>query len=100
VSRPTRARSRADRGAAAVELALLTPLLVLFGVGLVIGNLLGGRYADRAQLPTLYISIGVLLVVLVAFSFTSHFKIPAAHSDAARRAGFATVPGFMNRPSR
>ncbi|MGH3546364.1 MAG: MFS transporter [Mycobacteriales bacterium] len=76
----------------------LTPLLVLFGIGLVIGNLLGGRYADRAQLPTLYVSIATLLVVLVVFILTAHSKIPAVITLILLGvAGFATVPGFMTR---
>ncbi|MCF6469292.1 MFS transporter [Nonomuraea sp. MG754425] len=76
----------------------LTLLLVLFGVGLVIGNLLGGRYADRAQLPTLYVSIGLLTVVLVAFTMTAHARFPAAITlMLLGGAGFATVPGFMTR---
>jgi len=78
--------------------SMLTPLLVLFGIGLVAGNLLGGRYADRAQLPTLYVSIAALAVVLIAFTVTAHFKVPAAITLVLLGgAGFATVPGFMTR---
>lgn len=76
----------------------LTLLLVLFGVGLVIGNLLGGRFSDRAQLPTLYVAISLLVVVLVAFTFTAEAKIPAVITlMLLGGAGFATVPGFMTR---
>lgn len=78
--------------------AALTPLLVLFGVGLVIGNLLGGRFADRAQVPTLLVTTALLAVVLVAFTFTAHFQIAAAVTlMLVGGAGFATVPGFMTR---
>ncbi len=77
---------------------MLTPLLVLFGIGLVGGNLLGGRYADRAQLPTLYVSIAALAVVLTAFTVTAQFKVAAAITlMLLGAAGFATVPGFMTR---
>ncbi|MFC4334953.1 MFS transporter [Salininema proteolyticum] len=76
----------------------LTLLLVLFGVGLVIGNLLGGRFADRAQIPTLLVTTALLAVVLVVFTFTAHYKIPAAFTlMLVGGAGFATVPGFMTR---
>jgi DHA1 family inner membrane transport protein len=76
----------------------LTGLLVLFGVGLVIGNLLGGRFADRAQVPTLLVTTALLTVVLVAFTFTAHFQIAAAVTlMLLGGAGFATVPGFMTR---
>lgn len=76
----------------------LTMLLVLFGIGLVIGNLLGGRFADRAQIPTLLVTTALLTAVLIAFTFTAHFKIPAvATLMLLGGAGFATVPGFMTR---
>jgi DHA1 family inner membrane transport protein len=52
-------------------------LLVLFGLGMVVGNLLGGRFADRALMPTLYTSLGSLALVLVVFGFTAHWAVPA-----------------------
>lgn len=76
----------------------LTPLLVLFGVGLVIGNLLGGRYADRAQLPTLLVANALLAVVLAAFTFTAYARIPAVITLVlVGAAGFAAVPALMTR---
>ena len=36
--------------------AAVSPILLLFGVGLVIGNLLGGKFADKYLMPTLMIS--------------------------------------------
>lgn len=76
----------------------LTGLLVLFGVGLVIGNLLGGRFADRAQVPTLLVTTALLAAVLVAFTFTAHARIPAAITLMLVGAtGFAAVPAFMTR---
>ena len=42
----------------------VTWLLVLFGVGLVVGNLVGGRLADRALMPMLYTALAVLAVLL------------------------------------
>jgi MFS transporter, DHA1 family, inner membrane transport protein len=47
--------------------AFVTWLLVLFGLGLVVGNLVGGRYADRAPMPMLCVSLGALAVVLALF---------------------------------
>lgn len=52
-------------------------LLVLFGIGMVFGNLLGGRFADRALMPTLYTSLGSLALILVVFGFTAHWAVPA-----------------------
>jgi DHA1 family inner membrane transport protein len=55
-------------------------LLVLFGVGLVIGNTLGGKAADKALIPSLYGVLILLVLLLVVFTFTAHYKIPAAIS--------------------
>ncbi len=42
----------------------VTWLLVLFGVGLFAGNLFGGKAADRALMPSLYVILATLAVVL------------------------------------
>ncbi|MFJ9693998.1 MFS transporter [Kitasatospora sp. NPDC101183] len=76
----------------------VTWLLVLFGVGMVLGNLLGGRYADRRLMPMLYTSLGGLAVVLALFTFTAHSKPLAAVSILLVGAlGFATVPPLQKR---
>ena len=49
----------------------VTWLLVLFGAGLFAGNLLGGKAADRAVMPSLMIILVGLAVVLTAFVFTA-----------------------------
>lgn len=73
-------------------------LLVLFGVGLVIGNLLGGRLADRALMPSLYLLLGGLALVLAAFTFTSRAQGPAMVTIFLLGAfGFATVPPLQKR---
>ncbi|WP_420813880.1 MFS transporter, partial [Phytoactinopolyspora endophytica] len=41
-------------------------LLMLFGVGMVAGNLVGGRLADRALMPLLYVSLTALALTLAA----------------------------------
>ncbi|WP_060904867.1 MFS transporter [Streptomyces scabiei] len=76
----------------------VTWLLVLFGLGMVGGNLVGGKYADRALMPMLYVSLGALAVVLALFSFTAHDKIAAAVTIVLVGAlGFATVPPLQKR---
>ncbi|WP_149823424.1 MFS transporter [Streptomyces tailanensis] len=76
----------------------VTWLLVLFGLGMVGGNLVGGRYADRALMPLLYVSLGTLAVVLALFAFTAHDKAAAAVTLALIGAlGFATVPPLQKR---
>lgn len=56
----------------------VTWLLVLLGLGMVAGNYLGGRYADRALMPLLYTSLGGLALVLALFTVTAHYKVLAA----------------------
>jgi DHA1 family inner membrane transport protein len=51
----------------------LVPLaLMVFGIGMVIGNLVGGRLADRSVVRALYLSMGALGAVLAVFVFASH----------------------------
>lgn len=76
----------------------VTWLLVLFGVGMFLGNLLGGRFADRKLMPMLYTSLGGLAVVLALFTLTAHNKILAAVTVLLVGAlGFATVPPLQKR---
>ncbi|MEU6578839.1 MFS transporter [Streptomyces sp. NPDC046805] len=76
----------------------VTWLLVLFGVGMFLGNLLGGRFADRALMPMLYATLGGLAVVLALFTLTAHNKILAAITILLVGAlGFATVPPLQKR---
>ncbi|MEW2156963.1 MFS transporter [Streptomyces sp. NPDC007189] len=76
----------------------VTWLLVLFGLGMVGGNLVGGRFADRALMPMLYVSLGALALVLALFTLTAHSKIAAAVTIALIGAlGFATVPPLQKR---
>ncbi|WP_456697116.1 MFS transporter [Aeromicrobium sp. P5_D10] len=76
----------------------VTWLLVLFGSGMVGGNLIGGRYADRALMPFLYASLGGLAIVLGLFTFTAHDKVLSAISITLVGAlGFATVPPLQKR---
>ncbi|MFF0414683.1 MFS transporter [Kitasatospora sp. NPDC004745] len=76
----------------------VTWLLVLFGVGMFLGNLLGGRFADRRLMPLLYTTLGGLAVVLAVFTLTAHDKVLAALTILLVGAlGFATVPPLQKR---
>ncbi|NKY89209.1 MFS transporter [Nocardia veterana] len=76
----------------------VTWIMVLFGLGFLIGNLLGGRYADRHLLPMLYVTLAALAVVLALFTVTAHNKIAAAVTVVLIGAlGFATVPPLQKR---
>ncbi|MBB5934155.1 MFS transporter [Streptomyces zagrosensis] len=73
-------------------------LLALFGVGMVMGNVIGGRYADRYAMPLLYVSLTGLAIVLGLFTFTAHNKITAAITlMLIGLFGFATVPPLQKR---
>ncbi|MER7673008.1 MFS transporter [Kitasatospora sp. NPDC096128] len=76
----------------------VTWLLVLFGTGMFLGNLLGGRFADRKLMPLLYTTLGGLAVVLALFTLTAHDKTAAAVTILLVGAlGFATVPPLQKR---
>ncbi|MFH8757313.1 MFS transporter [Streptomyces atroolivaceus] len=76
----------------------VTWLLVLFGLGMVGGNLLGGKFADRHLMPMLYVSLGALAAVLALFTLTAHNKLAAAVTIVLIGAlGFATVPPLQKR---
>ncbi|MBP0491964.1 MFS transporter [Pararoseomonas indoligenes] len=72
--------------------AAVSPILLVLGAGLVVGNIVGGRVADRNLPLALLGSLTALAVVLAAMA-------PAMHSQAATivvaallgAAGFATV---------
>lgn len=67
-------------------------LMLLFGLGLFVGNQLGGRYADRALMPMLYVTLAAQAIVLVIFNFTADSQIVSAICIFLMAAfGFATV---------
>ncbi|MGW6556069.1 MFS transporter [Streptomyces hydrogenans] len=71
----------------------VTWLLVLFGVGMFLGNLLGGKFADRALMPMLFTALAALTAALLLFTVTAHDKVLAAITLSLIGAlGFATVP--------
>ncbi|GAA1539864.1 MFS transporter [Streptomyces albidochromogenes] len=85
-------------GVAGYSAGAVTWLLVLFGLGMVGGNLIGGRFADRALMPLLYVSLGALAVVLALFTLTAHHRIAAAVTIVLIGGlGFATVPPLQKR---
>ena len=55
-------------GATHASIGFVTAMLVIYGVGLTVGNWLGGRYADRSVDRTLIVTLASLSLVLVAFA--------------------------------
>ncbi|MFJ7494512.1 MFS transporter [Streptomyces sp. NPDC097727] len=71
----------------------VTWLLVLFGIGMFLGNLLGGKFADRRLMPMLLTTLAALTAALLLFTATAHNKVLAAIALSLIGAlGFATVP--------
>jgi MFS transporter, DHA1 family, inner membrane transport protein len=56
----------------------ITPLLVLFGIGMTGGNLVGARLADRALMRTIYVAMGSEIIVAAMFFFTARNPVTAA----------------------
>ncbi|OEJ26057.1 MFS transporter [Streptomyces agglomeratus] len=85
-------------GVAGYSAGSVTWLLVLFGLGMVGGNLIGGKFADRALMPLLYVSLGALALVLALFTVTAHHQVAAAVTIVLIGGlGFATVPPLQKR---
>jgi DHA1 family inner membrane transport protein len=73
-------------------------LLILFGVGLFIGNTLGGKAADKNVDRTLLVVLAALVLVLVAFALTAgNQPVTIATMVLLGGFGFATVPGLQMR---
>ncbi|GAA1765991.1 MFS transporter [Pseudarthrobacter sulfonivorans] len=73
-------------------------LLIVFGVGLFIGNTLGGKAADRNVDRTLIVVLAVLVAVLAAFALSASNQVLTIASIVLMGGfGFATVPGLQMR---
>ncbi|MGC4016032.1 MAG: MFS transporter [Luteolibacter sp.] len=78
--------------------SMVTWMLMLFGLGLVVGNVLGGKYADRALMPMLYTTLVSLVLVLLVFTFVAHSPLASAICIFLMGAfGFATVSPIQKR---
>lgn len=77
---------------------LITGILAIYGIGLTIGNYIGGKFADRALDKTLLIVLSSITALLVVFSFTMHQPITAAITIFLWGiATFALVPALQTR---
>ncbi|NIF24837.1 MFS transporter [Pantoea sp. Tr-811] len=76
----------------------ITAMLVLFGIGLTLGNLWGGKAADRSIERTLLVSLAVLVAVLLVFPATLGGSLPTAVAILVWGiASFALVPPLQMR---
>ena len=72
--------------------AAVSPILLVFGAGLIAGNLLGGRLADRHLVPTVVGTLIALSVVLFAMTAAIHQPVAAVIAvGLLGAAAFATV---------
>jgi len=72
--------------------AAVSPILLVFGAGLVVGNLLGGRWADRKLPPVLIGTIALLTVAMFASGLAFYSQVGAVIAAfALGAAAFATV---------
>ena len=55
--------------------AAVSPILLLFGGGAIVGNLLGGRFADRWPVGSVFGTLLLLAVVLGLVAVTAHSQI-------------------------
>lgn len=86
---------RSETGASTT---FITAMLMLFGVGLTLGNVWGGKAADRAVDRTLIVSLVVLIVVLLAFAVLMRWPVPTAVAILIwGAASFALVPPLQMR---
>ncbi|AMB57510.1 MFS transporter [Microterricola viridarii] len=73
-------------------------LLMVFGAGLFVGNILGGRAADKNLGLTLLVLLGGLSAVLAVFALTAGNQTMTIVSLLLMGGlGFATVPGLQMR---
>ncbi|MER5641485.1 MFS transporter [Kitasatospora sp. NPDC002227] len=71
----------------------VTLVLALFGVGMTLGNALGGYAADRALRPAICAAFALMALALALFSVTAHARWSAALTVVlVGLFGFATVP--------
>ncbi|HWP20588.1 MAG TPA: MFS transporter [Burkholderiaceae bacterium] len=72
--------------------AAVSAILLVFGVGMIAGNFLGGRWADRRLAPALLGSLALLAAVLGLMSLAIHHQVAAVvFTGLLGAAAFATV---------
>ena len=76
----------------------VSPILLVFGVGLIVGNLVGGRLADRKLVPALVGTLTALALVLFAMTFAMQQPwLAIAFVGLLGAAAFATVSPLQLR---
>ncbi|WP_433613620.1 MFS transporter [Prescottella agglutinans] len=83
---------------AGLPVALVPVALMIYGLGMVAGNVLGGRLADRALTRGLFAMLGALVALLALFAVAAHNPYTALIVlFLVAAAGSALVPGLQTR---
>ncbi|PDZ48325.1 MFS transporter [Bacillus sp. AFS094611] len=76
----------------------ITPILLLYGLGLTIGNTVAGRLSDWKPMPTIIGMLALLTLVMGSFYITSEYKILAVITVFLWGfTSFGHVPGLQMR---
>lgn len=80
------------------SIGFVTAMLVTYGVGLTVGNWVGGKFADRSVDRTLIVTLASLAALLVAFAFAMPFAgVSTVLIFLWGVASFALVPPLQMR---
>ncbi|MDH6677829.1 DHA1 family inner membrane transport protein [Rhodococcus sp. LBL1] len=83
---------------AGLPVGLVPVALMVYGLGMVAGNMFGGRLADRALTGGLFAMLGALVVLLALFAVAAHNPYTAMIVlFLVAAAGSALVPGLQTR---
>ncbi|WP_260634143.1 MFS transporter [Streptomyces angustmyceticus] len=76
----------------------VTVILMLYGVGMSLGNLLGGHFAGKFPVGTLHTTLTALAVLLAVFAYSIHFRTPAVITlTLLGLCGTAAIPTLQHR---
>ncbi|QAY67597.1 MFS transporter [Paenibacillus protaetiae] len=76
----------------------VTWILVLFGIGVTVGNIIGGKLADWRLMPSILGTYAFIVLALTALTFTIHNEAAAVVTIFLWGAGsFAVMPGLQVR---
>lgn len=79
------------------SLAQVPAVLVLWGAGMVCGNILGGWMADKALVPAIFIMLIWNVLCLVLFALVAEWKWAVMLALFLLGNGFALVPALQSR---
>ena len=84
-------------GPASFPAAAVAPMLLVYGVGATIGNLVGGRLADRTLLPSQLGALALLVVLFVVLRLSPSTTLTGVLVFALGAVGFSVIPGMQAR---